>query len=179
MHVRWAIVCTVFMLAMIGVSTHADSPLYQAEWTIDQLSNSTYTIAGHTYRLKNGEYFVNTEDVKEYYGIEKSLIAAGDLNSDGIDDYLVLIQSTFGGSGIFPLAIVRFSSSGSWLDTAPFDMPDRVGINKASIRKGIISLDMVVHGKGDGACCPSVKTVWKLRLYGTKIVKFEGIEDTY
>lgn len=151
MRLQSTIVCTIALLAMSAAYMQADSPLYQSKWTIEQLSNS----------------------------IVPPLTAAGDLNSDEVDDYLVVFYSTFGGSGSFMLAIVRFSSSGSWVDTKPFDMPDRVGIDKTSIRKGVISLDMVVHGEGDGACCPSVKTVWKLRLDGTKLVKFEGIEDTY
>jgi hypothetical protein len=177
MRLRFSFAGAALLMAMIAADTQADSPLNQTKWTIEQLANSTCTINWHRYRFTNSEYYVNTAEVKESYDIVESLTVAGDLNADGVDDYFVLIESTFGGSGVFLLAIARPSSSGNWVDTMPFDISDRVGVEKVSIRESVVNLDMIVHGPNDAACCPSVKTVWKLRLDEKKLVKFEGIDD--
>jgi hypothetical protein len=165
------------LLTLLPVSLSADSPLSQEKWTADQLANSRYLCDGKMYQLKNGKYFVNTEDERASYSFVRSLLAVGDLNTDGIPDYLVVLESSFGGSGIFPIAIARLSRDNGWVDTEAFNFPDRVDIKAASIRKGRVHLDMVVHSAEDGLCCPSVKTAWQLALSGRRLVKAAGVDD--
>jgi hypothetical protein len=164
-------------LLVVSLSAFADSPSIESGWTSKQLSNSTYTIYGHRYLLKDGAYFINTAEEKTSYEIIQSLIVSEDLNFDGIKDYVVFISSTFGGSGIFPLAIARLSVPGGWVDTDAFEMPDRVDVRSAVIHDGVLIMEMLVHRDGDAACCPSAKTTWKLRLEGRKLVRFYGRND--
>jgi len=164
-----------FLLA--SLNGFGDSPSIQSGWTAKQLSNSVYTIHGHHYKLRDGEYFVNSAEDQTSFEMIQSFTVSGDLNSDGIKDYVVFIFSSYGGSGLFPLAIARLSGPTGWVDTDAFEMPDRVDVQGTAIREGVLILNMRVHGERDGACCPSEKTVWKLRVEGGKLRKFVGRND--
>jgi hypothetical protein len=83
------------------------------------------------------------------------LVARGDLDGDGRDDAVVLLQASAGGSGAFlHLAAVLDRPEG------PRPLPaqaigDRAEVEALEVVEGRIVLDAVVSGPSDALCCPT------------------------
>jgi hypothetical protein len=83
------------------------------------------------------------------------LLARGDLDGDGRDDAVVLLQTSAGGSGAFlHLAAVLDRPEG------PRPLPaqgvgDRAEVEALEVVAGRVVLDAVVSGPSDALCCPT------------------------
>jgi uncharacterized protein/heat shock protein HslJ len=79
----------------------------------------------------------------------------GDLDSDGGDEAVALLSYNFGGSGVFSyLAVVGHGAGGGVENLATTEIGDRVQLRSATIEGGVLTIETVESGPGDGACCP-------------------------
>lgn len=91
-------------------------------------------------------------------------LARGDLDSDGNDEAVVVLDSWTGGSGVFTYLAVVSGSTGSPRNVATLLLGDRVQLREVRIGNGRIVSELHGPGPDDPSCCPSmnIRQVWKL-----------------
>jgi hypothetical protein len=127
--------------------------------------------------LDNPPPFFRQEDWRS--SINRELVAAGDLDSNGVPDAAVIIGSRAGGSGFFITLAAVLNRSGVPENVASMYLGDRVVVNSVAIQAGEIVLDMLTHNDDagpnlpawEGQCCPNVPIVLRFRLVGTELVR--------
>ncbi|HEY4509696.1 MAG TPA: hypothetical protein VJC15_01775 [Candidatus Paceibacterota bacterium] len=107
------------------------------------------------------------------FQIYNSKAAFGDLNFDGKDDAAVVLTTHMGGSGNFRELAVVLNQNGVFKHVASVDLGDRVIIENVSIQDSHIVLDMVVHGPGEGYCCPTqqARNMFQFDTAQNKLIK--------
>jgi heat shock protein HslJ len=148
--------------------------------TSDELANATYegiydqpvTLAGGGWE---GEPFEPGAASRPAVGLVKHFWMSSDLNGDGVEEAVVLLWESAGGSGTktYVAAMGRRNDEIVSLGTAL--MGDRVQLKEARITGGRIELDVVQAGPEDAMCCPSQKAtrVWALEAGGLEEVASE------
>ncbi len=123
---------------------------------MDILRNATYTTPYFlkTVKLINGSYTEGSGAT--YYSVQMlDIFAYGDLNGDGKADAAVILAENQGGSGVFKSVVAVLNQGGAPHQISSVQLGDRVLIKSADISRGVIHLNMVVHGPNDPMCCPS------------------------
>ncbi len=146
--------------------------------TLDALKNAEYCCFWYSkvgkIRLKNGvyeEHYAYTASVF-HVGIYKDKVAFGDLNNDGREDAVVVIDSYAGGSGHFYELAIMINQNGIPKYLAGKKLGDRVIVNSVIINKaGKIIVDMIAHGPNDAMCCPTVRKIIEYKLYGHTLIE--------
>jgi hypothetical protein len=140
---------------------------------LDALSNMTYRLA---YADRGGPVdvvkLVNSEERNGggFWQLDKEHIAFGDLDGDGVDDAVVVLRESGGGSGLFSNLVAVIRRNGRLETPAVSELGDRIEINQIGIRDGIVTVDMITQGPNDGLCCPTERQVRKLALRGNRFV---------
>jgi len=148
--------------------------------TPDELSNATYLgIMDKPITLTDGEWqgppFVAGGAARPRVGLVKELLIAGDLDSDGNNETVVLLWSSSAGSGTFDyLAVVARAPDGGVSNTATTALGDRVAVRAAAIAKGVLTVEAVVAGPDDAACCPGTKVRNRYQLRDAKLLLIDS-----
>jgi len=159
-------VCSGRVQLGFGATGSALSPeilgniVYPSEWTLTGKA-----------QLVNGAYSETTTPGSATQTTVKltDTIAHGRLN--GRDTAAVILVTDPGGSGTFyDLAVVRVEM-GKPANVAIASLGDRVKIAGMSIGRRGIEVDLVRHGPGDPACCPSLHVREAYVLKGGKLVQ--------
>jgi hypothetical protein len=95
----------------------------------------------------------------------------GDVNMDGLQDALVILNTQNGGTGHFIELAVVLNQNGSANNVSTVSLGDRVGVEAATVENGVITLSMRVHGPDDGLCCASQAATWRFLLVENQLVK--------
>jgi heat shock protein HslJ len=83
----------------------------------------------------------------------------------------LVIVTDPGGSGIFfDLYLVR-EQDNRWSIVDRAHLGDRIRVNKIEVERGLVGLDLTVHGPRDGTCCPSEHSRVYYALHGERLVK--------
>ena len=98
-------------------------------------------------------------------------IAFGDLNSDGFEDAVVILETRTGGTGVFVELAALLNQNGKADNSSTVSLGDRVKVNALRIQSGTIMLDMIVHGPNDGLCCPTQSEEWRFGLVDTQLIR--------
>ena len=157
----------------ITPTLHLDIPFL----TLDGLKNTEYrvTVNGveQTIRVANGQYQLGADPTSpDFFTITVGDLAAfGDLNSDTVDDAVVILSEWYGGTGInvFVAAVINWAGTSRHAASALID--DRAIINSIRIENGSIIVDAVVHGDNDPGCCPSLQQTHIFRLVDQNLVE--------
>ena len=88
-------------------------------------------------------------------GLVEDFSLVGDLNGDGVNEAVVLIWQSGGGSGTFSYLAVMGRSDDEVNNLATAEIGDRVKLRSGRIDDASIILDVLQQGEGDGACCPT------------------------
>jgi hypothetical protein len=137
-------------------------------------------LANMTYRLVDGKWVTavtlvgakgqtNEDDGGEEFWLEEH-VAFGDLDGDGVDDAVVVLVSSGGGSGIFYQLVAVTQRNGIVETPAVKSLGDRIMINQINITNRIVTVDMITHGPHDPSCCPTERQVLKLKVQGNEFV---------
>lgn len=79
----------------------------------------------------------------------------GDLDDDGRDEWVVTLDASGGGSGMFTYLTVFGDKGGRWQQiAAPVVLGDRIDIRDQRVEPGRIIFDVVQGGPDDPSCCP-------------------------
>jgi heat shock protein HslJ len=83
----------------------------------------------------------------------------------------LVIVTDPGGSGVFfDLYLVR-QQENRWDIVDRAQLGDRIRVNKVEVERGLIGLDLTVHGPRDGTCCPTEPSRVHFALQGERLVK--------
>jgi heat shock protein HslJ len=128
--------------------------------TATELANATYRgIEDHPVRLQHklwqGEPFVAGGASRPRVGLVEDFQLTGDVNDDGVDEAVVILWQSSGGSGTYLFLAVMGRADSDIVNLATAPIGDRVQIRSGRIDDGKIELDLVQQGPGDAACCPS------------------------
>jgi heat shock protein HslJ len=94
----------------------------------------------------------------------------GDLDGDGLDDAVILLSHSPGGSATWSYLAVVTRSTGGVRNVATVALGDRVQIRSARIADGMLSASTVRAGPNDAACCPGELGEQQWVLVGERLV---------
>jgi hypothetical protein len=97
--------------------------------------------------------------------------AWGDLNGDGVDDAVVLLVESSGGSGSFVYMAAVLNREGKPKNVDTLLLGDRAQVHSLTIADGQISVTMVTHGPDDPMCCPTQEVEQTYELQENTLVQ--------
>ena len=152
--------------------------------TLEELKNTTYKgfkeVKGPV-TLVNGKWEGEPYEKGVASRPEVTLVGdfrlTGDLDGDGTDEAVVLLNLTTGGTGQLLYLAVVDHHHGTLQNIATKLVGDRVQIRGGRIEDGRIFLDVVQAGPKDAACCPGEVTTqgWTLGSRG-KLIPFRATD---
>lgn len=125
-------------------------------------------------KLTNGKWqrkpFSKNSASRPTVTLARNINLVADLDADGLDEAVVLLNETSAGSGQYLYLAVVKSVKGKLHNVATQLLGDRIQIKTAKIEKGQIKFEVVRAGKTDVACCPGevVELNWNLTSQGLK-----------
>jgi len=138
-----------------------------------ELANMSYAgINGDTVTLEDGRWegkpFVEGGASRPAIGLVSDFRLTGDLDGDGVDEVVVLLWKSSGGSGNFSFVAAAGRRDGKPVGLGSALIGDRVQLRSGQIQDGMIKLDVIQQGSDDAACCPSQNTsrYWTLETDG-------------
>ena len=154
-------------------AVQAASPLIVTPVTSDELANMAYSgIYDNAVTLKDGrwegEAFVEGGASRPAVGMVDNFLLTGDLDNDGLDEAVVLLWESSGGSGVMSYVAVVGRRDGDTVNLGTALIGDRVQLRNGRIADGTIELDIIQQGPNDAACCPSqlASRFWTLGANG-------------
>lgn len=147
--------------------------------TMSQLMNATYQtemVPSGVATLADGHYQEYNPDLRGNTAFELlEPVGFGDVNGDGAYDALVrLLIHTEATTGRFSVLYVMLNQGGTPAQAASVWLGDRIILNAITVdADGLITVDMIVSGPNDGACCPNTPEIRKYRLEGSELVLIE------
>ncbi|MCB0212402.1 MAG: WG repeat-containing protein [Anaerolineae bacterium] len=121
---------------------------YPSEWTKDGVAP-----------LADGEYsepFDESVSSEIWVGLVEDLVVYGDVNDDGLEDAVVVLTTSSGGTGVFYALYAVINDEGEPKPVASTMLGDRVIINSIAINRGEITVEMITQRPNDGMCCPTL-----------------------
>lgn len=101
----------------------------------------------------------------------------GDLNGDGVDDAVLFLVESGGGSGSFVYVAAQLNQAGQPVDAGAVMVEDRTQVKSVTIEDGQIEVAFTTAGSGDGACCPSHLTHKTYALQDDNLAEVAGGES--
>lgn len=98
--------------------------------------------------------------------------AIGDLNSDGVEDAVLLFVESMGGSGVFYSVATFINEGGTFVQKGSAFIDDRPIVHSIQTINGEIQLNANVHGLNDPMVDPTVNLTKTYRLIGNRLVTF-------
>lgn len=128
--------------------------------SMETLKNLTYRIEGDVITLQDGKREFLPDDGQ---GMHEKTIAVfltdhafGDLDGDGSNDAIAVVQASDGGSGIYYYLATVFNDRGAAKQYGKaYVLGDRLQFRSVSIHEGKVTVGLMMHGPNDGLCCPT------------------------
>lgn len=121
--------------------------------------------------LVNGEWRTEhqlTDSAGSTLTVRESVVAGptalGDLNGDGAGDAAVVLAFNGGGSGTFMHLVSVLLEEDRAVAGKLVPLGDRVAVRSLTIEAGTVTVDALVHRRGDGLCCPSLPIALEFEL---------------
>ncbi len=89
---------------------------------------------------------------------------------------LVIVTDPAGSGVFFDLYLVR-QEENRWNIVDHAQLGDRIRVNKIEVERGLVGLDLTVHGPRDGTCCPTERSRVHFALQGERLVKVSEPEQ--
>jgi heat shock protein HslJ len=137
-------------------------PAVEAPALADILGNLSYSgiFPDQAITLKDGTYeYSEGGPGKPYVRLVDTLIRTGDINADGVEDAVFLLEDNSEGSADFTLlgAVLNV-----WDDPQPLEVvqvEDRIAVKSLALDGSRVIAAYIGHGPGDVDCCPT----WNVR----------------
>ena len=88
----------------------------------------------------------------------------GDLDGDGVEETVVLLTYSSGGTGLLSFLAVVTREGGTLRNVATIELGDRVQVRSARVDGGRLLVSAVRAGENDAACCPGDLVEWQWTL---------------
>ncbi len=153
-----------------------------ARITLDQLRNAEYpsqwTRSGKA-QLVDGQYRESAAPgaATEVVVSATNYYAMGDLDGDGAEDAVIVLESDPGGSGVFFDLVPVLNQRGNPRVLAPLALGDRVEVSEISLSNAQVHVRLLKHGPDDPQCCPTLDVTLHYRLGPSGLVN-EGQEPS-
>ncbi|MCB9100706.1 MAG: META domain-containing protein [Anaerolineales bacterium] len=151
--------------------------------TVDQLANATYSgiYDDQAVTLTEGNYegepFTADSPIRPTVNFNPNEVAFGDLNSDGVDDAVVLLSENSGGTGTFIYLAAVINQDGQPTNVATTQLPGNdPQLKSMTLDGGQIILDVVTQGPDDAECCATAKQRWTYALQDNALTQV-SVED--
>jgi hypothetical protein len=145
--------------------------------TLEILKNAEYQITGEgVFQLEDGIHYLPPQppdDPPEGWAITLvEPVAFGDVNGDGVEDGVVILNARYGGTGAFKYLAVVVNRDGQPHNVATTFLGDRTVINAIDILpSGEIHVDAIVHAPEDPLCCPTLAQILRFQLVGEELIQ--------
>lgn len=150
-------------------------PVGGSSLTVVMLENAQYhSRTWGDYQLVDGIYYRPTSapgETPELYSTQLYLPTFGDVNSDGVEDAAVILQTQNGGNGNNKELAIVLDQGGEVYNVATLDIGFMVAVDAVQIDSETVTLNVRVLGPNDGLCCPSQLETWHFRLENNQLVK--------
>ncbi|EFO80314.1 hypothetical protein OSCT_1824 [Oscillochloris trichoides DG-6] len=168
----------------------SQKPLFSHHLSLSLLENIHYLSADafHIIQLHEG-YYLDPVLARTFTAppahdeVGTRLVAPvlyGDIDRDGGEDAVVMLQTRYGGSGIRRELAVILNHQPEPNNVATIYFGDRDIIKHVTIVHGDITIVAVIHQAGDGLCCPSWEVQKTFRLCQENLVQIpEKIRQFY
>jgi heat shock protein HslJ len=144
------------------------SPAKPAALALTALQNLDYQIPDlGSVQLKDGHFEHKYGDgATQVNKVGYLQSVQGDLNGDGVQDAVIVLWATTGGSGFYNYIAGVINQNGKAQPTQAILLGDRIKIKDLSIQDGRITLLSLEAGPNDPQCCPSQQVTRILQLTG-------------
>lgn len=154
------------------------TPLSALELSDTALINARYHSPDWgDFQLRDGVYYripLTSQESQEIYSTRiQEPIFYGDVNLDGQQDALVVLNTQNGGVGHAIELAVMINQNGGADNAATISLGDRVVVESIHVENGLIMLTMLVQGPNDGGCCPSQRETWTLALVRNELHRLQ------
>lgn len=151
----FSILCFFTMTVLLSTAALASS-------IVNEAKDTTYHgIYEQDIKLENGQWqgqpYAAGGASRPTAGLIKGFSFSGDLDADGMEEQIVFIWKSSGGSGTRVYMAVLARHENKVVNTATILLGDRVQLQMGRIINGKIELDVVQAEEGDAACCPTHK----------------------
>ena len=140
----------------------------------DTLGNLTYAgiFPDRPVTLTHGYYDYGDSGMgRSFVRFVDRLTVRGDLNGDGAEDAVVLLEDNTGGTAHFLYAAAVLDARGNPTPTEAVMVGDRIGVKSLVIDESQVVVDIVAQGPGDAACCASWNVRKRFALEGGRLVE--------
>jgi len=141
---------------------------------ISELRNAEYqlgfTDALRIVQLNDGIYEQGVNGTDEFVSIMMTdFTARGDLDGDGVDEYIALVSENYGGSGVFVFLAVFSDVNGELVFQTSVWVDDRPQLNELSVDRNDVFLEAIIHDADEPMCCPTLHTTRHYRLFNNQL----------
>jgi D-alanyl-D-alanine carboxypeptidase len=138
-----------------------------ADALLDTLRNLTYPgpFPDDSITLTGGRGFYDDGSSGEpYVRLIDQMLVTGDLDGDGTQDALTLLEDNSSGTGRFVFLTAVLDALGNPQPTTAVMLGDRIGVKSLQMDGSNVVADLISQGTSDAACCAGSNTrqVWAL-----------------
>ena len=170
------VICIVLLAAFAlagciatSLQTPATTPIPRL--TLDLLKNARYRLGDQQIQLIDGIYQYREGFVTPTIHLWDHPMAFADLNADGVEDAVGILDYAGGGSAQVRIFVVMLNRDGIPYDAANAGLGDRTKIKGIRVDGKTITLDVATHRLEDGLCCPTLDATWQFRLEGSELIR--------
>jgi heat shock protein HslJ len=151
----------VLAIAVILATAVVMPPQAVAVPTLEELGNIAYSgIYEEPVQLVNGVYegepFVPGGAARQRVELLADLHATADIDGDGSEEAFVLLSESSSGTGQFLYLAAVTQAEGSARNLGTVSVGDRVDVIGLTSANGEATLEYIVAGPGEPACCPTL-----------------------
>ena len=138
--------------------------------TVEELKNATYAGLGEHVgpgTLANGRWTgAPPAGCRFWPSVELAgdFRVVGDLDGDGLEEAVVVLTYSSGGTGVLSFLAVVTREDGTLRNVATTALGDRVQVRSARVDGGRLLVSAVRAGENDAACCPGDLVEWQWTL---------------
>lgn len=141
---------------------------------VDRLRKADYQLglmdSLHIVKLSDGRFEQGAPGDVDFISILMTdFTAYGDLNNDGVDEYVALVSENYGGSGTFVFLAVFTNANGKLVFQTSAWVDDRPLLNELTIVNGKVFLDAIIHKSDEPMCCPTLHTARHYQLINSQL----------
>ena len=168
------------LLGLAGAAPAAAAPPI----TDEEIGRATYRIEGQSERLRmrggrwEGPAAAPGSASVPRAQVHTDLVARGDLDGDGAEEAVVLLEHDPGGSGTFLHLAVLTRREGRTVMLASHLVGDRVQVRGLALRGREIVLEVVRAGAQDASCCPGELATLSWTVQRRRLVPTAGASPT-
>lgn len=142
-----------------GPDQETESPVVAALPTHEQLANAAYSgiydePVTLTDGLYEGEPWVEGGNARPRVQLIDGMSATGDLDSDGVEEIVVLVTEMSGGTGENLYLAVMRGEDGAAVNVGTALVGDRIKLRSMGIAGSRLRLEVLQAGPEDAMCCP-------------------------